>query len=482
MLPTAIALNRFGLGARLSQSAPADPKAWLRAQLERFEPRPEAFAAVPPRGKVVDQLADYMAEAKAERQLKRQPLQQPAAMTTADPKTPDGLPDSATKFLRQSIRDDYLVMIGARMSSALTSDTPFVERLVHFWANHFAISADKLPVIGLAGLLEFEAIRPHVLGRFSDMLLAVEQHPAMLIYLDQAQSIGPNSPAGQRIAARGGQKRGLNENLAREIMELHTLGVRTGYTQADVTEFARALTGWTVSGIARGPAARLLGQGAPGEFEFAEMLHEPGERVIVGKRYGQDGEAQGRAVLMDLAASPATAKHTATKLTRHFAGDDPPPAMVDRLTQAHLRSGGDLPTVYRAIIDSPEAWAARPVKFKTPWEWSVSGLRAVGQQQAEPQMAAALLNQLGQPTWRPGSPAGFDDIAASWAAPEALMLRVEAAQRIADRAGSAVDARVLAEKLFPGSLSEATRTSIARAESPAEGLALLLVSPEFVRR
>ena len=482
MLPTAIALNRFGLGARPSQPAPADAKTWLRVQLGQFEPRPEALAAVPPRAKVVDQLADYMAEAKMERQAKRQPLQQPAAMTTADSRPTDGLPESARKFLRQSIRDDYLVMIGARLSSALTTEAPFVERLVHFWANHFAISADKLPVIGLAGLLEFEAIRPHVLGKFSDMLLAVERHPAMLIYLDQAQSIGPNSIAGQRIAARGGQKRGLNENLAREIMELHTLGVRTGYTQADVTEFARALTGWTVSGIARGPAARLLGQTAPGEFQFAEILHEPGERLIIGKRYDQDGEAQGRAILMDLATSAATAKHIATKLTRHFAGDDPPPAMVDRLTRAYLKSGGDLPTLYGAIIDSPEAWATKPVKFKTPWEWSVSALRAVGQEQAQPQVATALLNQLGQPTWRPGSPAGFDDIAASWAAPEALMLRVEAAQRIADRAGSSVDARALAEKLFPGSLSETTRTSIARAESPAEGLALLLVSPEFVRR
>jgi uncharacterized protein (DUF1800 family) len=482
MLPTAIALNRFGLGARPTEPAPSDPKSWLRGQLGRFEPRPEALAAVPSRGKVVDQLADYMAEQRMEARAKRQAMPQPASMPTADTKPGDELPDSARKFLRQSIRDDYLVMTGARVSAALTSETPFIERLVHFWANHFAISADKLPVIGLAGLLEFEAIRPHVLGKFSDMLLAVEQHPAMLIYLDQAQSIGPNSRAGQLAAARGGQKRGLNENLAREIMELHTLGVRTGYTQADVTEFARALTGWTVSGIARGPAARLLGQGAPGEFQFAEMLHEPGERLINGRRYPQDGEAQGRAVLMDLAANPATARHIATKLTRHFAGDDPPPAMVERLTRAYLGSGGDLPTIYRAIIDSPEAWAARPLKFKTPWEWSVSALRAVGQQQAEPQMAAALLNQLGQPTWRPGSPAGYDDIAASWAAPEALMLRVDVAQRIADRAGSTVDARALAEKLFPGSLSDATRTAIARAESPAEGLALLLVSPEFVRR
>ena len=480
MIPTAIALNRFGLGGLPSQPAPADPKDWLRAQLGRFEVRPQALAAVPTRDKVIAQLADYIAEQRMAARAKRQPLQQQASTPVGA--EPAELPDSTKKFLRQSIRDDYVVMTGARLSAALTTQTPFVERLVHFWANHFAVSADKLPVIGLAGLLEFEAIRPNVLGKFSDMLLAVEQHPAMLIFLDQAQSIGPNSRAGQLIAARGGKKRGLNENLAREIMELHTLGVRTGYTQTDVTEFARALTGWTVAGLGRGPGARLLGDAPAGQFQFAEMLHEPGERVIIGRRYAQDGEGQARAVLMDLAASPATAKHIATKLTRHFAGDDPPAAMVARLTQAYLKSGGDLPTVYRAIIDSPEAWATRPVKFKSPWEWSVSALRAVGQQQAEPQMAASLLNQLGQPTWRPGSPAGYDDIAASWAAPEALMLRVDVAQRIAARAASSVDARALAEKLFPGSLSEPTRTAIARAESPAEGLALLLVSPEFLRR
>jgi len=185
---------------------------------------------------------------------------------------------------------------------------------------------------------------------------------------------------------------------------------------------------------------------------------------------------------MDLAANPATAKHISTKLARHFAGDDPPPAMVDRLTQAYLRSGGDLPVVYRALIDSPEAWAPQPLKFKTPWEWSVSALRALNQTEIEPEVAGALMNQLGQPTWKPGSPAGFDDIAASWAAPEALVRRVEVAQRIADRTGSAVDPRALAEKILPGSLGEPTRTAIARAESPAEGLALLLVSPEFVRR
>jgi uncharacterized protein (DUF1800 family) len=480
MLSTTIALNRFGLGARPNDQRPIDPKRWLLGQFDRFEPRPTALAQVPSRAQVVDQLAQYLAEQQMAARAKRQ--MQPASMPV------DGIPQQADKqvdpvkrYLRQTIREDYLAMNSARLASALTTDSPFVERLVHFWANHFAVSVDKLPVIGLAGLLEFEAIRPHLLGKFSDMLLAVEQHPAMLVYLDQAQSIGPDSLVGQRIALRGGRQRGLNENLAREIMELHTLGVRTGYAQADVTEFARALTGWTVSGLGRGPAARMIG-GTPGQFQFAEALHEPGSRTIIGKKYDQRGEAQARAVLFDLAASPATAKHLSTKLARHFAGDDPPPALVDRLAKAYLASGGDLPTVYRTLVGSPEAWAPQPVKFKNPWEWSVSALRAIGLRELEPQIAAGVLKQLGQPTWQPGSPAGWDDVAASWAGPDALVRRVEVAQRLADRAGSSVDARTLAEKLFPGSLGEPTRTAIARAESPAEGLALLLVSPEFVRR
>ena len=482
MLASTIALNRFGLGGRPDDALPSDPKGWLFEQLERFEPRPQAFAQVPPREQVVEQLGDYIAAqqmaAKAKRQL------QPASLQTGmaqQPQQADPEAEALKKYLRQTIQQDYLVMNSARLDSALTTPDPFPERLVHFWANHFAVSVDKLPVIGLAGLLEFEAIRPHVLGRFSDMLLAVEQHPAMLVYLDQAQSIGPDSQAEMFAAMRGRKRLGLNENLGREIMELHTLGVRTGYSQADVTEFARALTGWTVSGLGRGPAARLIG-GTAGEFEFAPVLHEPGSRTIMGKRYDQQGEAQAKAVLLDLAASPATAKHLSTKLARHFAGDDPPPALVERLTKAYLASGGDLPSVYRALINSPEPWVQRPLKFKNPWEWSVSALRAIGSRDLDPKMAAGVLRQLGQPTWQPGSPAGWDDIAASWAGPDALVRRVEVAQRIAARAAANIDARALAEKLFPDSLSETTRTAIARAESPAEGLALLLVSPEFVRR
>jgi uncharacterized protein (DUF1800 family) len=486
MSEIAIAFNRFGLGTRSDDSPPEHPRRWLTGQFDRFAPRPAAIAAAPARAEVAAQLADYLEQARREGGgQRRAAAPEPAGQSMAENDQLAGLPDSARRFVRQSARRYYLAMVAARTDAALTAPAPFIERLVHFWANHFAVSADKLTVIGLAGLLEFEAIRPHVLGRFGDMLLAVEQHPAMLLYLDQAQSIGPESQ-GARLAARfgrGQQRRGLNENLAREILELHTLGADGGYAQADVTEFARALTGWTVSGLTRGPAARFLGmRGQPGDFAFADRIHEPGSRTLLGRAYAQQGEAQARAILSDLAADPRTARHLATKLARHFAGDDPPAAMVRRLEQAWLASGGDLPTIYRAIVDSPEAWASAPVKFRPPWEWSIAALRALGASHVEPQPAAGLLAQLGQPVWRPGSPAGYDDIAGSWSGPDALMRRVEAAERLAGRAGGQIDARALGPRLLPGTLSDATASAIARAESPGQGLALLLVAPEFLRR
>ncbi len=503
-----IALNRFGLGARASEPPPADPRRWLLNQFSAYQPRPPAIAAAPTSAAVSVELADYV---KEQRELRAEygprraakPAQAVAA-AGVDP-TEAGTPRAgmapavmpaasdaaaraddpfraARRFANGQARGDYTSLVGARVTSALTTDAPFVERLVHFWANHFAVSADKLTVIGLAGTLETEAIRPHVLGSFREMLFAVETHPAMLLYLDQAVSVGPDSDLGRRVAARGNRKVGLNENLAREILELHTLGVRTGYRQADVTEFARALTGLTVSGIGGGPGARLLGlDGAPGRPVFADALHEPGVRTIIGRRYAEVGQKQAEAVLTDLAASPATANHLATKLARHFAGDTPPPAMVARLSAAYLASGGDLPTVYRAIIDSPEAWVPQPVKFRTPWEWSIAAMRALGVTTAQPQATVGLMNQLGQPVWKPGQPVGYDDVAASWAGPDAVLRRVEAAERFAQRAGP-VDARALAPRLFPGTLTPATAQAIARAESPGQALALLLVSPEMMRR
>jgi uncharacterized protein (DUF1800 family) len=322
------------------------------------------------------------------------------------------------------------------------------------------------------------------------MLVAVERHPAMQLFLDQTRSVGPDSMAAMRAAQRNpDRKRGLNENLAREIMELHTLGVRSGYSQDDVSEFARALTGWSVAGnpanaANAGNAGRLAMQrtAAPGTFVFRAALHEPGSRTIMGRRYDQAGEEQALAILHDFASAPATAQHIGGKLARHFIADNPPPGVSERLASAFERSGGDLPTVYRALIDMPQAWSPTAVKFKTPWEWTISSMRGLGWQDLGNLQAAPILTQLGQPVWRPGSPAGYDDIAASWAAPDALVRRVEVAQRFASQVGDRLDARSLGQTLLAGSLSAPTATAVSRAESASTAIALLLVSPDFQRR
>jgi uncharacterized protein (DUF1800 family) len=473
MVETSIALNRFGLGARGNDRVGSDPRRWLKAQFSGYEPQPALLAALPTRSEIAAQLADNLEMVSAVAGKKAASIL--TADDVVDPKR------AMRREARQDARGQHIAQVGARVRMAAASETPFIERLVHFWANHFAVSADKLTTVGFAGMLEFEAIRPHVLGRFADMLVAVEQHPAMLLYLDQAQSIGPDSPLGSRVAARGVRKLGLNENLAREILELHTLGVRTGYSQSDVTEFARAMTGWTVAGIGRGPVARAMtASAAPGAFLFVPQIHEPGDRTIVGRRYPAAGVAQARAVLNDLAVHPATAKHIAIKLARHFVADDPPSALVARLESVFLKSGGDLPQLYRALIDAPEVWNTSPSKFKTPWEWSISAFRALGVPNQPDQALTAIFAELGQPVWRSGSPAGFDDVAVRWAGPDALMKRVEVAQRLAAR--STVDARVLAPKLFGAHLSADTQAAIARAGDGSEAIALLLVSPEFMRR
>lgn len=495
MTRASIALNRFGLGGRPGDTPGADPARWLLGQLDRYEARLAGITGLAPGGRIASELGDYLREVRMLRREKRaaapaapgmetEPAMRGSAMQPmpgAQARSDDPVAQ-ARRVARLAARDHYAAAVSARALAAVNSPAPFVERLVHFWANHFAVSADKLEMVALAGSFEFEAVRPHVLGTFGDMLHAVERHPAMLIYLDQAQSVGPNSALGQ-ASGRRGQKAGLNENLAREILELHTLGVRTGYSQADVTEFARAMTGWTVAGLGRGRGpAYAGGQGQAGSFVFAPRLHEPGTRTILGKSWAQQGEAQAASVLDMLAAHPATARHIATKLARHFAGDAPPPALVGKLETAFLRSGGDLPSVYRALVEAPECWVAQPVKFKSPWEWTISALRGLGAQQLPPMAINGLMTQLGQPVWKPGSPAGWDDVAASWAGPDAVMRRVEAAERLAQRTRVTVDARQRAAELFPGALSESTAQSIARAESPGQGVALMLVAPEFMRR
>jgi uncharacterized protein (DUF1800 family) len=447
----AIALNRFGLGARPGEPLPADPRSFLLQQFDRYDPKAPAWAAEPGSGELVAYYGEYQRGLRGPGELAQR-----------------------QKFFRFG-QERYRSAVVARTASALESQAPFAERLVHFWANHFAVSVEKAPLSLLAGSFEAEAIRPHVFGRFQDLLLAAERHPAMLLYLDQARSIGPESAAGRRAPPE--RKRGINENLAREILELHTLGVRGGYDQQDVTEFARALTGWSVGGLRGMPA-----EAAPGAFAYLPARHEPGPRRVLGQAYEQRGEAQAAAILSDLARHPSTARHIAAKLARHFAGDQPSPALEQRLAEAFLQSGGDLPVVYRTLVESPETWTAAQPKFKTPWDWTLSALRGLDVREPRNPMLANMLAQLGQPVWRPGSPAGFDDVAASWMSPDLLMRRVELAQRLASLAPATLDARVLAPQLLPGGVGAATTTAIARADSPATALALLLASPEFLRR
>jgi len=459
MSKESIALNRFGLGARPVDAPPADPQAWLLSQMDAYDALPAPWRTQPRSGVLARDWALRQRSLRATPEAERQALRETQQ--------------------RQS-RETYQAAVGARTASALQSTTPFMDRLVHFWANHFAVSTEKQQVILTAGAFELDAIRPHVLGRFEDMLVAAVRHPAMLYYLDQTNSTGPDSQAGRRSAKRRARPQGLNENLAREILELHTLGVRSGYTQDDVTEFARALTGWTVAG--EGAADGDDGDDGGESFRFRPATHEPGQRLVLGRSYAEDGEKQARAILRDLAAAPATARHVAFKLARHFVADDPPPALVARLADTYQRSSGDLPALYRTLVLSPEAWVDGPGKFKSPWDWSISSLRAFGRRELPGNQANNLLNGLGQPVWKPGSPAGYGDTAGAWAAPDALVRRVETAQRLAAQSGGGRDARLLAPQVLPGALGEMTQRAIANAESPTTALALLLACPEFLRR
>jgi uncharacterized protein (DUF1800 family) len=306
-----------------------------------------------------------------------------------------------------------------------------------------------------------------MLGRFSDMLLAVESHPAMLLYLDNARSIGPDSQAGRN---RG---KGLNENLAREIMELHTLGVRTGYTQDDVTRFANVITGWSIVPPRQDPVRG-------GEFAFNPRMHEPGPQTVVGKSYADGGIEQGREVLLALARHPATAKHIATKLARHFVADDPPLALVDRLTKRFLDTDGDLKEVTKALLAAPEAWSSSREKLKRPGEWIVAALRATGVTNPDIGPLIQAQNVLGEPLWRPPAPNGFSDDDATWL--DGLPQRLDLANQAARRVPGNVDAKAAFEDSIGPIASAETRQTIMRAESRQQALALLFMSPEFQRR
>lgn len=460
------AVNRFGLGAMPGELAQAgDPRRWLHAQVQaKFDPAP--FAGLPDSLDIIQRETEYRLQRRRAR----------AVDASAGSPTNPMADDIERTPLQQAIRRDAIADIGARYRVAASTSTPFVERLVRFWSNHFAISIDKNSARLLAAPMEREAIRPHVTGHFADLLLAVETHPGMLLYLDNAASVGDDSMLARRVERRDTKRKlGLNENLAREILELHTLGVDGGYAQQDVVELARAITGWGT------PLRRDAQNGATSAFVFRPGAHEPGARSVLGKRYAEGGEMQGRAILRDLAVHPATARHLSLKLARHFVSDTPSLALVERMSMAFLRSDGSLSALYRAMIDDDAAWSADARKFKTPEDFVVSAMRAGAiRLDRQPRALTRLLQGLGQPTFTPRSPAGFPDTAADWASGDALRKRLQAAAALAEQVAvsqkpAELAAEVLGAEAVQGPFAELLR----RAGSPQEGFALLFSSPAF---
>lgn len=458
----AIAANRFGFGARAGELRiiASDPRGWLLEEIEADLPIPTALAGLPTS---IEILARFQAGQMAKRRGRQE---RDAAKGVAND-------------IRRTMIPQYLRQVVARVETAIYTETSFRERLVHFWANHFAVSADKPITVGIAGTLENEAVRPHLTGRFADMLLAVEQHPAMITYLDNQRSIGPNSQLGRRANRFGRQDRkvGINENLAREILELHTLGVDGGYSQDDVGSFAKVLTGWSIGG---GP--QRFAQGKPGEFTFRASIHEAGSQNILGQRYPDSGFDQGVAVLTDLARHPATARFIATKLARHFIADEPPPAAVARIARTFTDTDGDLLATYKTLITSREAWQRPLAKYKTPNDFLLSGLRALEFVPERSELLVGMFDTLGQRPYAPGSPAGWPDTAAHWDGAESLMKRVEWSIAVGARVGRSLDPVKFAGAALGPLAEDHTMTALSRAETAGQGVSLLLASPEFQRR
>jgi len=465
-----LALHRFGVGPRPGDIArvASDPRGALAAELKAGAKNIDDPALSSSAEDARDTVA-FQQERKREREERRARAAGGETMTAGDMAEPGSNEMSVRKPGPPLPQRLYLNEAQAHYQAALDADIGLVERLVWFWSNHFCVSADKNGLVrSLCGAYEREAIRPHVLGKFSDMLTAAETHPAMLLYLDNARSFGPNSIAGER------QHKGLNENLAREIMELHTLGVRSGYTQTDVTNFAKVITGWSMY-----PPKRFPERG--GEFWFNPRMHEPGAQTVLGRSFAQDGFAQGRAVLDMLAHHPATATHIATKLAKHFVADEPPPPLIERLARRFRDSGGDLGQVTEALIAAPEAWTAPRTKLKKPGEWTVAAMRASGLQIRDVRRVINTQNLLGEPLWRPPAPKGFSDDSAAWV--DGLAERLDVANqvgRLVGNAGAEPDAMI--DAALGPLASRETRETVRRAESRPQALALLLMSPEFQRR
>ena len=423
------AVLRFGLGQRGTEAAPADPESWLANQITGGDTA--QFPATLPT------VSDGLILLREQNKLQLPPDQ---------------------SFIQPIFRLD----VQAQTTELLTSAAPFRERLVWFWANHFTVSTRQGGTAATVGPYVREAIRPNVTNPFFAILLSVMRHPAMLMYLENDSSIGPNSPIGLRTGL------GLNENLARECMELHTLSPASGYTQQDVTEFAKILTGWSIDRKATQPG-----------FIFREAAHEPGSKTVMGRTF-PPGEAGGLMALDFLANHPATHQHLATQLVQHFVADSPPPDAVRTVAGVLRDSQGDLGAAALAVTKLPSAWTPM-TKFRTPQDFAVASLRLLDLPEAERPPMGNVFAGLGQPIWGAPLPNGWSDLAADWASPDGMMRRIDWSYGLAGHAGQ-LDPVTLADAALGPLLSSATATQIKRAGSRREALTLLYTSPEFQRR
>jgi uncharacterized protein (DUF1800 family) len=490
-LEGAIAVHRFGLGARPGEIARAsgNPKAWLIDQLSGGAPMPEAPpGGAPNAGKLVSEEEDYKAEKvrtkgekaarkEAKGKIKGEKTADASSSMTSAPMTSAPMTNAAAAVPMPEDKDGgnmrkqvYNQEMAARLALGITTDKPFAERLVRFWSNHFTVSGQKKKTMLFVGDYEREAIRPHITGTFEDMLFAVCMHPAMQIYLDNWHSTGPGSPTAQRNT-----KKGLNENLGRELMELYTLGVDAGYTQADVVAMAKLLSGWGIY------------DGHPNGFGFYQERHEPGEITLRGKTYppGWDGAA---AAIKDLAHDPATARHIARKFATHFISDDPPAESVKRLETVFNDTGGNLHALSEAVVKDPAAWNPELRKFRTPIEFVTAAMRLTawnGQgehrdKQMKRMMASTRL--MGETPFEAPSPKGWPDTADAWSGSDGLLGRIQWAKEFGDTLPQTFSVGDMANDGLGPLLRPNTKTVMAKANSKSEAVALLLSSPEFQRR
>ncbi|MFV0303048.1 MAG: DUF1800 family protein [Paracoccus sp. (in: a-proteobacteria)] len=380
--------------------------------------------------------------------------------------------------LRRELALLPMIDLRRRLARAVAAPAGFGERLVQFWSDHFTVRGNGGATYPLRIAFIDEAIRPHLGGRFEDLLIAANTHPMMLTYLNQSSSFGPNSPVAQKNRARN---LGLNENLARETIELHTLGVNAGYDQDDVRQLAELLTGLIYR---------------PGRDErFIPNQAEPGAETVLGKRYGSKAPARIEdihAVLTDLARRPATARHLARKLALHFVSDQPSRALVDDLAAVWHESGGDLPQVYAVLVQHPDLATDFRQKVRQPFDYIASALRALGLSGAavtaiEPKRLrneiGGAMARMGQPWYQPVGPDGWPEPASAWITPQGLAARIEWSLKMPARLTDPLpDPREFLQTALGQTVGEALNWAVPKAESAREGVAIVLASNEFNRR